>query len=44
MASLSEKLKQWKNPVEMLRNPKIGSYVYPVVAPDFENRRNEQEA
>jgi vanillate/3-O-methylgallate O-demethylase len=32
------------NPVKMLRNSKIGMYVYPVVAPEFQNWRNEQAA
>ncbi len=32
------------NAVKMLRNSKIGMYVYPVVAPEFSNWRVEQEA
>ena len=32
------------NPVDMLRNSKIGMYVYPVVAPEFRNWRLEQDA
>lgn len=32
------------NPVDMLRNSKIGMYVYPVVAPEFTNWRSEQAA
>ena len=32
------------NPVEMLRNSAIGMYVYPVVAPEFTNWRDEQGA
>ena len=32
------------NPVHMLRNSKIGMYVYPVVTPEFSNWRVEQEA
>lgn len=32
------------NAVQMLRNSKIGMYVYPVVAPEFSNWRVEQEA
>ncbi len=32
------------NPVSMLRNSKVGMYVYPVVAPEFSNWRVEQEA
>ena len=30
--------------VKLLRNSKIGMYVYPVVAPEFSNWRNEQVA
>jgi len=44
MPSLSDAIAQHKNPVEMLRNSKIGMYVYPVVAPEFQNWRNEQVA
>lgn len=43
MTSLSDLIKE-RNPVEMLRNSKIGQYVYPVVAPEFSNWRSEQEA
>lgn len=32
------------NPVTMLRNSQIGAYVYPVVAPEFTNWRDEQRA
>lgn len=32
------------NPVKMLRNSQIGAYVYPVVAPEFSNWRDEQAA
>jgi len=32
------------NPVDMLRNSQIGAYVYPVVAPEFSNWRDEQRA
>lgn len=32
------------NPVEWLRNSQIGAYVYPVVAGEFSNWRNEQRA
>ena len=32
------------NPVNLLRNSKIGAYVYPVVAPEFHNWRSEQYA
>lgn len=44
MSSLSEVMKTHKNPVEMLRNSKIGMYVYPVVAPEYTNWRDEQRA
>ena len=44
MQSLSTVMKAHKNPVEMLRNSKIGMYVYPVVTPEFRNWRVEQEA
>ena len=44
MASLSDVMSKHKNPVEMLRNSKIGMYVYPVVTPEFRNWRVEQEA
>lgn len=43
-SSLTEVLKQYPNPVEMLRNSKIGMYVYPVVAGEFSNWRSEQAA
>jgi vanillate/3-O-methylgallate O-demethylase len=32
------------NPVDMLRNSQLGAYVYPVVAPEFTNWRDEQQA
>ncbi|HEX4243044.1 MAG TPA: hypothetical protein VHZ53_16665 [Steroidobacteraceae bacterium] len=32
------------NPVQMLRNSQLGAYVYPVVAPEFSNWRDEQRA
>ncbi|AZQ65879.1 aminomethyl transferase family protein [Silicimonas algicola] len=44
MQSLSTVMENHKNPVEMLRNSKIGMYVYPVVTPEFRNWRVEQEA
>jgi vanillate/3-O-methylgallate O-demethylase len=44
MPSLSDLMKSHPNPVEMLRNSRAGMYVYPVVAPEFENWRNEQAA
>lgn len=44
MPSLYDLMKTHKNPVQMLRNSKAGMYVYPVVAPEFQNWRNEQAA
>ena len=43
-SSLEEKLQAVDNPVDMLRNSQIGAYVYPVVAPEFSNWRDEQRA
>jgi len=42
--NLEEALKAAGNPVKMLRNSQIGAYVYPVVAPEFTNWRDEQRA
>ena len=42
--SLSTVMAAAGNPVTMLRNSKAGMYVYPVVAPEFQNWRNEQVA
>jgi len=42
--SLEDVLKAAGNPVKMLRNSQIGAYVYPVVAPEFHNWRDEQAA
>jgi len=42
--SLEDKLKAVGNPADMLRNSQIGAYVYPVVAPEFTNWRDEQAA
>ena len=42
--SLSSVMAAAGNTVEMLRNSKIGMYVYPVVAPEFSNWRVEQQA
>ncbi len=42
--NLEEKLKASGNPVDMMRNSQIGAYVYPVVAPEFTNWRDEQRA
>ena len=44
MSSLSALMAQHTNPVDLLRNSKIGMYVYPVVAPEFTNWRDEQGA
>ena len=44
MQNLTSVMKQHKNPVEMLRNSRVGMYVYPVVAPEFTNWRSEQAA
>ena len=43
-SSLEAKIKEHGNVVQMLRNSKIGMYVYPVVAPEFTNWRDEQRA
>ena len=43
-SSLQSAMNAAKNPVQMLRNSKIGMYVYPVVAPEFTNWRSEQAA
>ncbi len=43
MESLEQKLKSWKNPVEMLRDARTGPYVFPI-APEFSNWAEEQEA
>jgi vanillate/3-O-methylgallate O-demethylase len=42
--SLQAVLEQAGNPVQLLRNSKTGMYVYPVVAPEFANWRDEQRA
>src|SRR3712207_3729713 len=42
--NLEEKLKGEGNAVKMMRNSQIGAYVYPVVAPEFSNWRDEQRA
>ncbi|MBT8249235.1 MAG: aminomethyl transferase family protein, partial [Acidimicrobiia bacterium] len=42
--SLEEVLQSAGNTVEMLRNSRIGAYVYPVVASEFTNWRDEQRA
>ena len=42
--NLEEAIQASGNPVKMLRNSKVGAYVYPVVAPEFSNWRDEQRA
>src|SRR5690242_13952556 len=42
--SLEQLLQTVKNPVDLLRNSKIGAYVYPVVPSEFTNWRDEQRA
>ncbi len=44
MTNLTTIMANHANPVQMLRNSKIGMYVYPVVAPEFTNWRDEQRA
>jgi len=44
MSNLTSVIAQHKNPVEMLRNSAIGMYVYPIVAAEFSNWRDEQRA
>jgi len=42
--SLEDVIQQNGNATDVLRNSKIGMYVYPVVAPEFTNWRDEQRA
>ena len=42
--NLEEKIKAAGDVVSMMRNSQIGAYVYPVVAPEFSNWRDEQGA
>jgi vanillate/3-O-methylgallate O-demethylase len=42
--NLEDVLKAAKNPVALLRNSRIGAYVYPVVPGEFSNWRDEQAA
>jgi vanillate/3-O-methylgallate O-demethylase len=42
--SLEDKLQAAGDPVEMARNSQIGPYVYPMVASEFSNWRDEQVA
>jgi vanillate/3-O-methylgallate O-demethylase len=43
-SNLEQLLNSAGNTVEMLRNSQLGAYVYPVVAPEFHNWRDEQWA
>ena len=43
-ASLEDVLQSANNTVDLLRNSQIGAYVYPVVAAEFTNWRDEQRA
>jgi vanillate/3-O-methylgallate O-demethylase len=42
--TLEQVLQNVTNPVELLRNSRIGAYVYPVVPSEFTNWRDEQRA
>lgn len=42
--SLEQVLNEVGNPVGMLRNSQVGYYIYPVVAPEYSNWRDEQLA
>jgi vanillate/3-O-methylgallate O-demethylase len=42
--SLEDVLQAAGNPARMVRNSQIGAYIYPVVAPEFSNWRDEQRA
>ena len=42
--NLEQVLQAAKNPVDLLRNSRIGAYVYPVVPAEFSNWRDEQRA
>ena len=42
--SLEDLLKTVESPAQMLRNSKIGAYVYPVVPAEYSNWRDEQRA
>ena len=44
MKNLEEVLRAAGNPATMLRNSKIGAYVYPVVPAEYSNWRDEQRA
>ena len=43
-SNLEAVIKGSGSPVQMLRNSKVGMYVYPVVAPEYTNWRDEQRA
>ena len=42
--TLEDALQAAGNPATMVRNSQIGAYIYPVVAPEFSNWRDEQRA
>src|SRR5690349_2157142 len=42
--TLEDLLQEVGNPAQMVRNSQIGAYVYPVVASEFSNWRDEQRA
>ncbi|HTU11542.1 MAG TPA: hypothetical protein VMG08_11675 [Allosphingosinicella sp.] len=42
--TLEDVLRTGGNPVDLLRNSRIGAYVYPVVAPEFSNWQIEVRA
>jgi vanillate/3-O-methylgallate O-demethylase len=42
--NLEQLLQSVKNPVDLLRNSRIGAYVYPVVPTEYTNWRDEQKA
>ncbi len=42
--SLEDLLQRAGNPVDLLRNSKVGAYIYPVVPSEFTNWRDEQRA
>ncbi len=44
MSQSLEDLLKTKNPVDLLRNSRIGAYVYPVVPAEYSNWRDEQRA
>src|SRR5215472_4750378 len=42
--TLEDALQAAGNPATMVRNSQVGAYIYPVVAPEFGNWRDEQRA